>query len=116
MGRYRTRRVKEYGDTYNAPANGDKDPLHPSMRERPASKKKNTRRWCRGKPGVEHTPMIELDSGGQQRVRDGKDACYQWPYSSWDRWVCRHHEICTTCGKILKRSFGIKCPDKKEDA
>lgn len=51
----------------------------------PVRAKKNTRRWCRGKAGVEHVT-----------------AWRKWPEGDYDsRW--QHYvQYCTVCGKHLK--------------
>lgn len=65
--------------------------------------RKERRRWCRGKVGVEHTLAI--------RPNDPK-----WHYSKQEcgysknlprkPWLCYEQEFCTDCGKILQHSIG----------
>lgn len=64
-------------------------------------KKKNTKRWCKGKVGKEHEPVIELNTkrmyGNIRECRSG----------GW--WYCFHHEVCKNCHKELK--YMVDCPD-----
>lgn len=74
--------------------------------------RKNRRRWCRGRVGREHTPgEIEMSPDGERWLRNtGYDvACFR---PEWYRkfWICQHLIRCTTCGKILDRSLGARCP------
>jgi hypothetical protein len=83
--------------------------LEENPRRAPA--KKNTKRWCRGKEGREHIPMISDPRWGfpcQWRPAWGrlKDS------SNAKRWSCSHHEICSTCGKELRYSIQRdECPE-----
>lgn len=76
-------------------------------REVPAHRsRKDTKRWCRGKVGVEHQPMIEPR-------RDGGCHAILWggpPHE--DHWFCMHQEVCMECGKILDVWLPRnRCPD-----
>lgn len=86
-------------------------------------KKKKTRRWCKGKVGVEHRPEIVIDERTKQWRSDfgSRPACYRpdWLVKggragrrpmTWS-WLCSHVERCTVCGKILEHSLGTRCPD-----
>ena len=58
-------------------------------RERPQRAKKDRRRWCRGKVGVEHLPEC-------RDYRDVKRAGFPYPlFEGWKVLVCK------TCGKEL---------------
>jgi hypothetical protein len=61
-----------------------------------ANKKKDTRRWCRGKVGVEHTPKC-VDYGEAKHAPT--DYCGH-PVNHYEGWKLL---ICTTCGKELDR-------------
>jgi hypothetical protein len=67
--------------------------------------RKNRKRWCKGKVGVEHRPVIERDP-----FWDKYGACQ--PRGWWSG--CYHWERCTVCGKVLRRFLGADCPDRKE--
>lgn len=72
--------------------------------------KKNTRRWCRGKEGVEHVPALFLDA----QWGLGKPCRWMLSYYSDERfkWRCNHRRRCTVCGKVLQESLkGTECPD-----
>ena len=69
--------------------------------------RKDTRRWCRGKVGVEHQTEVRLDRPAWKR--DDVPDCYRpewWPSSWW----CNHQEVCTVCNKILRWSLERDCP------
>lgn len=110
-------------------AQDDPDPA------RRAPGKKNTRRWCRGKPGVEHRRVIVLHSpyGHKCGWRETGHWVYtgpllprgvpvprRWLWSQrknreWavtdKRWVCHHEIQCLTCQKFLGPA--LKCPDRE---
>lgn len=73
-------------------------------------RKKNTRRWCKGKPGREHAPVF---TGSKWSFRRG---CRPVVPGDWmrekDGWHCSHQEVCANCGKILRESWqiGTDCP------
>lgn len=73
----------------------------------PHRSKKNTRRWCRGKPGTEHQVILTK----HYWRREEPPPCRRWPWGREPRrWVCYHVDRCTLCGKIL-RHYGNDCPD-----
>lgn len=80
--------------------------------EQRAPAKKNTRAWCKGKPGLEHKPVIVFRSSE-------RGACHLaqgWQLSIWpdEPWECAHREECGSCGKILRdhdKLAGAECPD-----
>jgi len=74
--------------------------LEENPRRTPA--KKNTKRWCRGKEGREHIPMITGPRWGQCGLRDDWRSPGSPPRLIW-RCTCR--EICSTCGKELRYSI-----------
>lgn len=75
--------------------------------------RKNRRRWCRGKVGVEHVPETRLSRyAAYRRARTDGDVpeCYRaewWP----SRWWCNHERYCVNCGKIVVVSLNDDCPD-----
>lgn len=81
-------------------------------RPRPQRARKNTRRWCRGKVGVDHVLATRLNKNVTYRNERGLDApaCYR---AEWwkDHWWCNHEEYCVNCGKILVVSLNQACPD-----
>ena len=92
MGRYRSKKDR---DGFVLPANGPRDPLRPEYRERTGNRK-DTRRWCRGKKGVEHTPETRIDKPSWWTDENGKEYCHYWTLTRI--WICRHQVVCTTCG------------------
>lgn len=78
--------------------------------ERPArtrgkSRHRNRRRWCGGKPGLPHQPVIVMEP--------------YWASTGWAcrettwvpvRWICRHRSQCESCGRVLSRI--VACPDR----
>ena len=74
-------------------------------RDRPFKKKKNAKKYCRGRVGREHKPVIEVNR--KYGWRDYKCGPSRWMK---DYWICHHHEVCSECGKELK--FNVECPDR----
>jgi hypothetical protein len=79
---------------------------------RPPSRRKSTKRWCRGKVGREHQPEMILDQrrlGGYWGLR-----CRPFGYDlpGVPNWHCMHIVVCTECGKILDHR--PECPDMPE--
>jgi hypothetical protein len=71
--------------------------------------RKNRRRWCRGKVGVEHVLDVRVSRHLSALNRVGAP-CYRpewWPRSWW----CNHERYCTNCGKIIDASLDDQCPD-----
>lgn len=68
--------------------------------ERHGHKKKDTKRWCKGVVGREHTPVIEPND----RWKTGCD-----PTREWQILRCVEQERCTTCDKILTWNLGSRC-------
>lgn len=82
---------------------------------------KDTRRWCRGKPGRVHKPeIVRTHLGWQPAVckwagrhdfrllRQGRDED-----GTTVGWVCYHEERCSACGKVLRSSWELRrveCP------
>ena len=88
----------------------DKKPLETDEWRPVARKRKNTKRWCKGKEGVEHEPVVELNKSLTHlntiiMEREGVTFCQS--HSDKQGWMdCLHHVICSNCGKELKM-----CPD-----
>lgn len=80
--------------------------------------RKDRRRWCRGKIGTPHRPVVRLGNYAAFRLRYNavKAPCYvaTWLRSS-TRWICSHERACENCGKILEHSLGDDCPDRPAD-
>lgn len=96
-----------------------RDPLNPANQPRSRPGRKDRRRWCRGKPGVEHVTTISI-----HEWRD-RSPCGWWTYYTLHgsdhglrientTWSCRHIEQCVACGKILRHLDDDECPDKPE--
>lgn len=92
----------------------------------PHRRRRPTRKWCKGKVGVQHTPEIRLESYVESLMRYPRivsrgrlipapnQACRwvnHWRKDDW-HYHCSHQRWCTTCGKILKtRLEPRECPD-----
>lgn len=100
-------------------ASGGETPPHRS--------RKNTRRWCRGKPGVEHTPEVRLSKHAVYLAArwPERQACgwnHWWkringksvPDETTWHWSCGHELGCSTCGKVLTPFLRKECPDFHE--
>lgn len=111
-----------------AAVTADPDPA----RKAPAVK--DTRNWCKGKPGREHKPEIILTHLGTCRsgmckwlarhdyrlIRQGRD-----DEATTIGWGCYHEERCSECGKVLRNSWELRpaecpaypgTPDQKAEA
>lgn len=85
------------------------------------NRKKNTRRWCKGKVGVEHQAEIVIDerTAVWRSNNHTRPECYRpdWlrntkhgsTHPTWS-WMCSHVERCVVCGKILEHFLGENCP------
>lgn len=80
--------------------------LQPEQGKR-APGKKDTKRWCRGKPGVEH----EVETRLERFVTPGECGWYISRRTGKPMWYrCYHEDVCSSCGKILLRTRK-QCPD-----
>ena len=80
-------------------------------------KKKNTKKWCKGKVGREH--VLEI-------TRSNYAFHLQCNYPKWGvikdgivvplgRYVCWHQRSCQKCGKVIEWTIPKEeCPDYKE--
>ena len=95
----------DYGDEPRRDERNARDP-EPRTRHRA---RKDRRRWCRGKIGVPHRPVVRLGKYAAFRTHLDKP-CYR---ATWykRRWLCSHERNCEACGKILEHSLGDDCPD-----
>lgn len=75
------------------------EPVEVVVKRPPA--RKDTKHWCRGKVGREHTLAIEIPPNAWRQD------C-RWVTNIGDRpyWSCVHVEMCTACGKQLRHSYG----------
>lgn len=96
-----------------------KNPDDRGYRRRQARGRKNTKRWCRGKVGVEHALVFGYRSWTLSFNRAGQPPCR--PPSDWmqnrrvDEWICLHVLKCDECGKILRHLNDDECPDRPVD-
>lgn len=83
-------------------------------RPKASQKRKDTKHWCKGKVGREHTPEVGLSKWPYNRNICGTAAdIYSWDNGPFrNRWVCRHELVCTSCGKIIKHTLDRdECPE-----
>lgn len=78
----------------------------PSAHTKSHSRKKNTKRWCRGKKGVEHTPETTENrhfAAFFERCRPGETVtCYMSDSARFGAVRhCFHSTVCSTCHKVL---------------
>lgn len=88
-----------------------------------APAKKNTKKWCRGKVGVEHVLDIRkgryFESLGDRVICRWRATWKGWSHGGWDaldpKWLCFHEEYCVNCGKITRTQLDPKeCPNFHE--
>lgn len=88
--------------------------------------RKNKRRWCKGKVGVEHQLEIALDERTVEWRSNNhtRPACYRPDWATKTRmherskfwsWMCSHIERCTVCGKIIEHALNDRCPDYTDE-
>lgn len=91
-------------------AKWDDERPHPAPpveeRIRPGRAKKDRRRWCRGKVGIEHTTAIRDKN---PRWRYNEQICGNPKHLRLFGWICYEQEYCTECGKILRHTLGKDC-------
>lgn len=101
-GRWRTKRTKREREAYE---------YELELRPRKGKNtRKDTKKWCRGKEGKPHTPILVMQHYSPNWV------CTPHTYTEGRRWPdwgtgCRHMEICAECGKQLRWSIPqSECP------
>jgi hypothetical protein len=89
-----------------------RNPDDRGYRPRRPRARKDTKRWCRGKVGVEHTPVLDYRSFIKS-YRDQPYCRVPPPWNPWKtNWWCHHIEKCSECGKTLRHSLDVgECPD-----
>lgn len=85
-------------------------------RPRSAPARKDRRRWCRGKVGVEHQSEVVLDPQWGRVCRESRIGKWEQhtSYKTWvtvgSHWSCCHIEQCVECGKKLRHLTPEECP------
>ena len=76
-------------------------------------RRKETRRWCKGITGREHTAEVVFEPMFPGRSC-GK--AMGW-LGARDGWGCHHRECCSACGRVLRDRYelGRECPDYPAD-
>lgn len=102
-----SRSVRGDYDVRRDPTDDPDDPRFRSPRNR--SRRKDTKRWCRGKEGVEHDLVLTRfhDLACRPRTAVGGQKV---------EWWCFHRPRCRVCGKFLRFVDPADCPDRKADA
>jgi hypothetical protein len=75
------------------------EPVEVVVKRPPA--RKDTKHWCKGKVGREHTPAIELPANAWRRT-----CGWTRIFADEMHWSCVHVELCTACGKHLRPASG----------
>jgi hypothetical protein len=102
------------------------DPLNPANKPHKPKGKKNTKRWCKGKVGVEHQPVINMTNYYYAKCNKPNYLITSREYSFEDEvrnprffsriWSCCHQIQCQMCGKILEHYLAwYDCPDLPDD-
>lgn len=80
-------------------------------------RRKNTRKWCKGIEGREHTPEIVEAKWTTRECRDYPQHVAWWlKKGSTDTWWCQHQRACSQCGKILDYFLEpAECPDRSRE-
>lgn len=88
---------------------GEEKPQYVEPPEVPRPRaKKDRRRWCRGREGIEHIPALTCDR------QWGNGPC-SWGLSYYQglhlAWRCQHRRRCTVCHKVLDYTIKTEeCP------
>lgn len=81
----------------------------------PHRSRKNTRRWCRGKVGIEHVldvPTLKSWIYAVYGERDDRLPCHWVNWGKKPYWICQHQVRCVLCGKIMTHYMvKTECPD-----
>lgn len=110
MGRRRKRVERPYGWKWDDSKHPDSDLFQP---RRPRAKK-DTKRWCRGKVGVEHQKTVVMGQNYSYPCKDG--GWFDRETRTWHssgRWICWHVIACENCGKQFVGK--VECPDREEN-
>jgi hypothetical protein len=71
--------------------------------------RKDTRRWCKGRPGQEHSPEARYALPyGEEGDGCGPSQGWQARYGPWR---CGHEMWCSRCGKVLTQHWSMKKED-----
>ncbi|WIB65446.1 hypothetical protein [Curtobacterium sp. MCBD17_040] len=95
--------------------------LQSTATERPADdawkhtphRRKNTKRWCKGHVGREHTPIIRINTRWTRVYTCGlpRPGTFDYLFGRDRDWTCYHEEACSRCGKVLRLSLPkSECP------
>ncbi|MGH3304439.1 MAG: hypothetical protein ACRDOK_22710 [Streptosporangiaceae bacterium] len=72
--------------------------------------RKDTKAWCRGKPGRGHKPVLVARPWSTHRTECGWGV-HWWQSDRRVTWACVHREECLECGKVLRaRVSCAECP------
>jgi hypothetical protein len=87
------------------------DPDWIKPRPQAFNKKKNTRKFCKGKIGKPHIGVMRMQRWSFGVCRVSEYFYYNTENSRKLRWTCNHEEVCANCGKILNwRPDVYDCP------
>lgn len=78
-------------------------------------RRKDRAKWCKGKPGHEHVPVVTEDHSLWWMANQ---PCVETPPGTFSM-GCRHHLVCATCGRELLSSWSEKfrgmCPELRPE-
>lgn len=85
---------------------------------RRAPARKDTKRWCKGKVGREHMPVVAMSHHFLSPLPSGKEYRCGWVLRGVvdgerrERWNCLHKRRCDVCERVLTLfGLGTDCPD-----
>jgi hypothetical protein len=74
--------------------------------------KKDTKRWCKGKVGVEH--VVELKTSGWRNPQTDEFVTCRWvPWGRRPHYSCYCRKVCKTCGRVMDNGYlrdKTECP------
>lgn len=85
-------------------------------RTRSSAGRKDRKRWCKGRVGVEHATVVQYPPNLAGWVtRRPRALCGPSRYVR-SGWTCHHVVQCTVCGRIMREFLGADCPQYDAEA
>lgn len=105
-----TSKSKKRGAWGRAYAYKDKDAPVEKPTPKPPARKKDTRRWCRGRVGRPHVTEIQLVQWYSPPRECEPLGPRDWRYRIFGETVaCHEQEVCVNCGKYIRHLTAAEC-------
>lgn len=81
-------------------------------RLRPQRRRKQAKRWCRGKEGVYHDCQLQPPQEPESRCSETPSWWRALKRTNGQPWWCGHQMVCANCGKLMEHKYPwFLCPD-----